>query len=315
MTRFYQNVTVPGMELHYEDAARAHSRFWNEGKWETFIEPLLPEQRNVFLEIGCNAGLFLKLACDAGFRDVYGVEKSKQALAQARLYQESNGYPYRVLEGKVSLHYCVEDLPLSDVVLMSNVHYHLSFEILANLVDRLRYKTRYCIVVAAGARKQSGRPSYDLARLRGFFADWEEMRVIENVPRGDDPAWRENMYGVLFRGGLVLKDIDAQIAEWTRGRGLEDGSLPVCLLDFFGRIRDGEDFRDEDTALYRYWLERDPARAAKQLRSNRAMAESVIANGMRQPVFFAKTGKFLDGMHRFYLAKALGHKSVLARIV
>ena len=100
MRSWYQNVDGVAAAV-FKNPDRKESKFWNEGKWHNFIEPLLPEERGTFIEIGCNAGLFLKLAMDVGFRDVIGIEASLQRIGQARQYRESNGYPYKLIHQTV----------------------------------------------------------------------------------------------------------------------------------------------------------------------------------------------------------------------
>jgi SAM-dependent methyltransferase len=95
MARWYQNVPVEGAE--YEGQERERSRFWNVGKWDNFIAPLLPRERRTFIDIGCNAGLMLKLAQDAGFEKVIGIEASKRAMQQAEQYRESVGGDWTVV--------------------------------------------------------------------------------------------------------------------------------------------------------------------------------------------------------------------------
>ena len=77
--KWYQNVEgVDGAV--FKDPRRANSIFWGEGKWKNFILPLLPLERRTFVEIGCSAGLFLKLAMDAGFTNVIGIDADPDSL-------------------------------------------------------------------------------------------------------------------------------------------------------------------------------------------------------------------------------------------
>ena len=58
---YYQNITGE----KNEHTNRVNSAYWNEGKWNNYIKPLLPtENRNdmTLIDIGANNGLFCKMA-------------------------------------------------------------------------------------------------------------------------------------------------------------------------------------------------------------------------------------------------------------
>jgi len=296
--RWYQNIEIEGLEVTYEDPKRKDSKFWNEGKWRNFIEPLLPPERETFIEIGCNAGLFLKLATDAGFKRVIGIEANSQIKTLV-----------------------LDELPLADVVLLANTHYYLTIPMLARLVDGLRNRALYCIVVSALARRRSGNALYDLRSARGYFSDWREMKVIEGLDEEGDPAPRVRMYGVLFKGNLDALDVESTWGLWEKAvsgaHRHKRAALPAALEQFFGKVLAGEDFDVEDTLLYDYWATRAPKKGTEWRRGfleyKRRLAEDIRDNGMREPVYYDRKGELLDGGHRLVIAKELGYKHVLVR--
>ena len=98
--KWYQNVDgVDGAV--FKDSRRTASKFWGSGKWNNFIEPLLPPERRTFVEIGCNAGLFLKLATDAGFTNVTGIDADRDRFDQAHQYKHHNVYSNKLIHQKV----------------------------------------------------------------------------------------------------------------------------------------------------------------------------------------------------------------------
>jgi SAM-dependent methyltransferase len=315
--RWYQNVSIGG--LTFEDERRAESKFWNEGKWRNFIEPLLPEGRGTFVELGCNAGLFLKMATDAGFRDVIGVEARGQIMRQAERFRQHVGGDYRLLQRCVGGDFSAGELPVSDVILMANVHYYWSVPVFADLVDRLKSRTAYCILVSARARNREGKAVHWLDGVRGYFCDWVELETIAELDETGDPAPRQQMYGVCFKGNLeayaVTDACDRWHAENTSRR--KDLAIFPALAEFFGKVLAGEVFDFDETLLYQYWREKRPDKPPEWIRKTLAykkwLAEDIQQNGMKEPLYYDAKGKLLDGIHRLVIAKLLDHKHVLVR--
>ena len=324
---WYQNVDgVKGAVC--KDPRRKVSKFWGEGKWNNFIAPLLPDERQTFIEIGCNAGLFLKLAMDTGFSRAIGVDSSTQRMRQAQQYREANGYTYSLLHRQVGVDFDPDELPLADVVLFSNVHYYFPIGVFSKLVDRLRSRTLYCIVVSARANRRSGAARHYLESVRGYFGDWQEMGMVGDF-RGEknkevlmaegDPTPRTQMYGVAFKGCLDVCDVAKECAKWD---AQDDKHTPHNktkvidgLRDLVRRVRSGETFELEDTTLYKYWNEqsRSPEWSREKLDQKKALIEDIQLNGIKEPIYFDKKGLILDGMHRLSIAKELGHKHILCR--
>jgi len=325
--RWYQN--VEGVEeAVFKNPDRKESKFWNEGKWHNFIEPLLPEERGTFIEIGCNAGLFLKLATDAGFRDVIGIEASSSRINQAKRFRDVNKCTYKLIHQKVAEDFDVHQLPLADVVLLANAHYYLPVVTFANLVDHLKNRTAYCIIVSARVRRGQGRALHYLEPpgVRGYFRDWQEVKVvgdwqgIEGLDK-DDPAPRRQMYGVSFKGNLethVLKDLyDATYSRTGKRKEYKYFALFPTLADFFKKVLAGEEFELEESSLYKYWRKRNPEYSSEwvleRVSYKKAMAEDIQKNGMREPIRLMRNDKILDGAHRLAIAKELGYKHILVR--
>lgn len=330
--KWYQN--VDGVEgAVFKDPLRKGSKFWGQGKWDNFIKPLLPAERRVFVEIGCNAGLFLKLAMDEGFENVIGIEASSQRMKQAERFRESNGYLYRLIQQKAGKDFELDQLPLADVILFANVHYYLPIHVFANLVDRLRTRTLYCIVVSAKATRRQGRARHYLESVRGYFRDWQEMEVVgdwKGAETLDDPSPRVQMYGVLFKGGLESWDVkqywdrrDAADIKAKRKReaagikvkGPERFMLSGAVGGFFRKVLNGEEFDFKETSLYEYWRARGwlPEDIEKKLAYNKWLFESVQRDGMKAPVYCDGKGHLLDGSHRLHIVRELGYKHVLVR--
>lgn len=319
MKRWYQNVPIDG--VMFEDPKRKESKFWNEGKWDNFIKPLLPQERRTFIDIGCNAGLFLKMAMDEGFTDVYGVESSAHVMEQAERFREHNGYPYKLIHQTVGKNFDLDQLPLADVVLLSNTHYYISIPAFADLVDRLKSKTVYCIVVSGKAGGWSGCPRHHFFSTRGYFSGWQTARTIEGLEEEGDPAPRRQMWGALFKGSLDVCSIERKCDEWyetaLKSKLSKHSELPSALEEFFKKVVSGEEFDFEKTLFYKYWRKREPSKSPewvqKKLVYKKNLARDIQENGMKEPVYFDWRGKILDGAHRLMIAKVLGYEHVIIR--
>lgn len=317
--RWYQNVTVKEMGIKYEDPDRKESKFWNEGKWNNFIEPLLPAERRTLIEIGCNAGLFLKMAMDAGFKDVIGIEANSRIMDQAKCFKKHNGGTYKLLQRRVGKNLVLDQLPLADVTLLANAHYYFPISVFSKLVDNLKSRTVYCIVVSAKARRRSGNALYDLNSVQGYFDDWQQIKVIENLDEEDDPAPRMGMYGVSFKGNLNVCNVERACDRWHRENSSRHKDLTIfpALEEFFKKVLTGGTFSAEETLLYHYWVEREPNRSHDwilgKLAYKKSLAEDIQINGIRNPLYYDRKGKLLDGIHRLVIAKELGYEHILVR--
>lgn len=320
--RWYQTIEIDGLDVVFEDYNRKYSKFWNEGKWNNFIKPLLPEERRTFIEIGCNAGLFLKMATDAGFEDVIGIEGNSQIMRQAECFRESNGYNYRLVHQRVGVNFELDQLPLSDVVLIANTHYYFPVPVFSKLVDELKNRTLYCIIVSGKAKRRQGNALYDPNSVRGYFRDWQEMKAVERLDKKDDPCPREQMYGILFRGNLVPVRVDNIYNAWWEAAKIEghrSHGLAPAITDFFDRVLKGESFECEDTQLYQYWRERRPHKSPEWtqqlLTYKESLAKDIQENGIKEPIYLNRAGNLLDGIHRLVIAELLGYEYILAKVL
>jgi len=197
----YQNIVVDGRE--YGEPSRIGSAFWGEGKWKHFIEPFLPDDCSemTFLEFGCNYGLFLKLAQERGFETVLGVESNTELRdVTTRYLGRADQVLHTKITEKIFRDTFVADLPAADFVLMANFHYHLHASLVVHLLNLLRRKTRYAIVVSVEQRKRRrGRARPDIQAVRRYFRGWKEVDRISGIPTDGDPDPRGSLYSVLFK--------------------------------------------------------------------------------------------------------------------
>jgi SAM-dependent methyltransferase len=320
--KYHQNIRIDGEALPAEYANREESNFFNEGKWRNFIEPLLPDdpQDRTFVEIGCNVGLFLKLATEYGFRNVVGIEADAENCAMARKYRDANGMSYKVLHCTVGEDFDWDELPVADVVLLANVHYYIHMEHFMPFLDRMFYKTIDCIVVSRRMRdRKHGHPRPDVDSIRLMFRDWEMVRIMQTSTQmlENDPHPRR-VYGMLFRSRLQRQPIEHHT---TRGEKY------IKQQEFIDIIRVGREVELEDTLNWRYWVQRKQTNKAgrkdrwtdEQVRQHVQhrfdLVRSMMEEGMREPILVRPDRIGIDGGNRAAILKLLGYGSVIVRIV
>jgi len=260
------------------------------------------------------------MATDAGFGDVIGVEGNRQIMQQAETFKETSGGKYKLVNQRIGVDFILEDLPVADVVLISNTHYYFTVGAFSKLVDALRNRSLYCIVVSARAKRRRGNALYDMNSVRGYFRDWREIATIESVDIEGDPSPRPQMYSILFKGNLSTLGVDDYYDAWfeaAKSVGHKSHGLAPTMRDFFSRVLAGEEFEYEDTPFYKYWRDRAPRRSSEWTKEfllyKAGLAKDIQENGIKEPIYINQDNMLLDGLHRLCVAKLLGYEHVLVR--
>lgn len=314
-TAGYQNIEVKGYVS--TDPKRAGSKFWNKGKWHNFINPLLPTDcgDKTFVEMGSNAGLFLRFAKEKGFRNVIGVESDSKAWNDSQAYQRHNGLEYKSMNKLVGGSFNFNEIPVADITLLANFHYHLDWDVLLDYLDQLQYKTVYCLVVSArveGTRFHF-RPKSEIHNIRNYFRDWEEVGAVYNIYSKSDPSPRE-MWSILFKSRkLQTRRID-DIRHGTKN------PVPLYREEIIKKIIEGSDFNVFNTNYYKAWQKRLSKRYSEQSIQTHVInriwnMSDVKINGMRKPILIQLDNKIIDGEHRLAMKKGLGYKNIIVRTV
>lgn len=313
--KYHQNISIAGIDQPAEYNNRKHSNFFNEGKWQNFIEPLLPSDPSdrTFVEIGCNVGLFLRLAREYGFRDVIGVEADAAACEMAEQYRDAHGLDYKILNRTVGKDFSWDELPAADVVLLSNMHYYIPLVRFLPFLDRMIQKTLTCIVVSRQMRdKKHGHPLPDIDSLCRMFCDWKRVLLIETTREMlDGDPHRRRVHSLLFRSRLQRRPIE----DHTR-RGQEYLEQKE-LIDI---AQSGNEVELEDTLIWAFWAGRkkgrwtdEQVRAQAQYRLD--FTRDMLENGMKEPILIQPNGVGIDGGNRAAVQRLLGYESIIVRIV
>lgn len=319
--KLHQNIIITGQNLPYENPKRQLSKFWNEGKWNNFINPLLPIdcKDKTFVEIGCNAGLYLKMARDKGFRHVIGIEMFKQNCKWAEKYRNSLGYNYTILNREVGKNFSFDELPVADITLISNVHYYIDLNSWIKYLDVLQYKTCYCLIVSRPLRHpQQFMPKSELSDLRYYFKNWAEMGVVDNVSRRHDPHPR-HLWSILFKSTLQRTKISD--ISYKTSTEMDDAMVKLA------RVINQDGLVDpKETEYYQNWYKRkvefkEGFRKWKEeqvyefVKNKIALMYDVKMNGLKNPLLISSDSKLLDGGHRLAMIRELRYESVIIRTI
>jgi len=293
--------TLPGEPEVAFNKKIKNSKFWDGGKFDTFIKPLLPKDPTdmIFLEFGCNAGLFVKMAKDYGFSKAIGVEKDTQVYERGKNWRDKNGYDYELINA--SIEDFLDNMPLVDVVLLSNVHYYLSIPDWMKLIDILRTRCTHLIIV-----NKYPRARHHLVFTRNierYFTEWSIPLKIDNVNEEGDPSPRK-LRSILFKSPIVKR---VKIDDTHSNRR-------AMLNRFYSNVKNKE-APDEYRRYLRSRYKVSSRRASKILREKAHIYNSMKLHGQSELIVLDKDNIMVDGSHRASAQKALGCKTILARYV
>lgn len=288
------------------DKKEANSKFWGKGKWDNFILPLLPKKCEdmTFVDMGCNAGLFLGFAENKGFKKVIGIELDKEAVEKGK---KNHSYDLRWD------HIEEAELPLADYVIFVNAHYYLNISDFILLLDRLRNRTRYCLIVSGDKQTYPHLASSRAKDIRGYFEDWKEVDGIEQIDGTGDPSPRK-LWTLAFKSPSLKR---------VSMNGLDCGNN--VQSSFYQQLDDGMGYKETRYygILRGYRLKKNPESLSvwtedklhRFMEGKVELYKNIKEDGLEEPIIVNNTGKILDGNHRYMMLKHLGHKTILVREV
>jgi len=288
----------------------------SEGRWNTFIKPLLPfkqgERRRV-TDLGCNAGFYTRQCTDLGYKAI-GVERDPIFLAHARYWEENDPKGIKIIEEDLNEY----DIPVSSIVILAQVHYWLTPEQLKKLVEKLKEKSQYVIVVGRYKRTNKTiikdilpglKSASGVDELKLTFGEWNIIKTIY----GEGKNFRH--YSMLFKNSnLEERDID-EIKLYPQNMKYK-GFLPA-----FNKLIDSVLSNKIDSTDYiKYLTKRRFKNKDKVLKKHIKLINDMVENGIREPI---TTGRMIkgeynknglwDGDHRFAVAKKIGIKKLVTK--
>lgn len=298
---------LEGEAMTERDKNEIYSKFWNRGKWDNFVAPFLPADcgEMTLVDMGCNAGLFLRFAQEKGFGQIIGVDGNEEAVRRGLAWRDRTGGNYEILCARMDQ--CIDKLPLADFTVLASAHYYFTVNDWLDYLDKLQTKTRYCVIVTAEKRhKNVCWASADVPDIRNYFKNWDEAGFINELPTAGDPAPRR-LWGLCFKSRFIDKvPIDSLICR----NHTQDG--------FYGELDKGVEYKNTryynvlKEGMRRKWSER---RLNRWIEERIAIFKDVKKNRLLKPMIIDYDNVILDGNHRYAAMKYLGYKDIFVRRV
>lgn len=292
----YQNL---GDKLTERDKLEEGSMFWNEGKWDNFVKPLITEDPIglSLVDMGCNAGLHLKCAEDMGFNSI-GVDSNDGAIIRGMKWRDDNGYKYKII--KKSMEGVIDELPIVDYTTFINSHYYITVNDFLDYLDKLQYKTRYCIIVT-DKKNHINRcwASAEEDVIRSYFRNWKEVGFIGEKPLIGENARR--LKSLCFKSPWL--DI-SPISKLDSSNHVQD--------TFYPELDKGKEYH---TTKYYWIMERYRKKWSKEkldswFEDRVKIYEDIKKNGLKKPIIIDKQDLILDGNHRYAMIRTIGFKNI-----
>lgn len=302
MKEFSTYQPLPNGPLTDRDIRQVGSKFWNEGKWDNFVAPHLPKDCKglSLVDMGCNAGLFLKFAIDRGFQNAIGVDSNPESVNRGNAWAVQNGYNYKIIRSDMER----ADLPIVDYTVLSNAHYYFKIDDWLDYVDRLRLKTRYVIIVTAEKHHINHCwARADLENIRRYFKDWREISFVDELPLEGDPDPRR-LWSLCFESPLLEK---VEVNKLEFHNHVQD--------NFYKELDSGKNYKD--TQYYRI-LKKYRAKWGEEflnqwVEEKIKLYEDIKKNGQMKALLINTKDSVLDGNHRGCMLRSLGYKEVFVR--
>lgn len=283
---WYQEATINGVKMKQ----RRHGDT-SEKRWKNLIEPLMPKGER-FLELGSNAGFYLRKAKDMGYKEVIGIEMEDEFVEQARYWEENEP------KGVVTIHADLNgyEFSVADVVLLANIIYWLTPEERDELLKLLVMKAVNVIVVGRHRKLKPHKSDCTPESILKMFSKWE---LVGSKDDGKHVSF-------LFKNPeLCIRNIDEIKLQ-------EPDLKDEYMIPAYRWLLRGYDEPYYDYLEHRGSKEPEITRL---LNKKKYIINDILKNGMLKPIKIRNNNEIFDGDHRLLIAKHLGFETVVCRPV
>jgi len=302
--KWYQEAIINGIEMPTRRKTDT-----NEKRWKTFIEPLLPfkGENRTFIDLGCNAGFYCRKMSDLGFKAT-GVEKDIIPIRHATYWESCEPKGVKIIRQDINKY----EIPTASIVLLANVHYWLTPKELKELVNKLKEKAIYVLLIGRHKPVKTHKSLCDFDTLKKVFKGWDLRESI--VPKG------QKHFSVLFKNSnLVEKDVEEIFHHQQLAKSKK--FLPA-YTDLVKTISNGNGVDLKETKYWDYLTWRKFKSPERLMNRHVKLIGSMIDNGIIEPLIIGRVEGFeynenrlTDGDHRYIIARELGIKKLICKVV
>lgn len=295
---------LEGEAMTSRDHKTEGSKFWGKGKWDNFILPFLPDDCSelTFVDMGCNAGLFLKFAQDKGFNRIVGVDSDKISVERGKIWAKQNKGKYTILRAKMEK--SIHALPIADYTILANAHYYFNIVDWIAYLDQLRLKTHRVIIITTH-KLQVNRcwARANVESIRGYFKDWKEIGFIDELPTEGDPDPRR-LWSLCFES----PDIEKVNLE-------ELGASNHVQIGLYKDFEEGKHYTESRyyKILKKYRNKWTVEYLNSWVEDKLNTFQEIKKNGQMKPILFDDRLLILDGNHRWQMLRRIGNKTAFGR--
>lgn len=312
MKQFSNYQHVEGEPMNDRDKKEVGSKFWNKGKWDNFVLPFLPEDCSEMslIDVGCNAGVFLKLAEDKGFSYVAGIESDSEAIRKGQRFRRRVGGKWKFRPRDIRDY--IDGVPAVDYTVLAMAHYYFPIEDWYEYLEKLKLKSRYCIIVTANKKPKIKRAASDSEGIIKDMKHWELVDEIPELPLEGDPFPRRQ-WSFCFKNPdlerIPVDSIDNGNAQQRDFLEELDKGIKPLETKYYKRYKD---YRRKTTSGQKVWTE---AKLERYMNFQAELYEDIKKNGLKTPIIVDGEGRIRDGNHRHNIMKHLGYKSIIIKRV
>ena len=303
---------IEGEPMTERDKQEIGSKYWNKGKWDNFVVPFLKGDltEQTFIDVGCNLGLFLRLAREKRFEKVIGLESDMQTYNKAIMLRDNKNYDYDIMNLKAEE--CIDFIPLADITLLANSHYYIGIDHWQKYVDKLQYKTCYCIIITAEKKPNSKQAPSDIDGIKHSFKNWKEIGMID-MPKDNTPHSR-HLTSICFKSPSMervpINSLDNGNAQQKDFLKQLDKGIDLFNTDYYRRLKD---YRKKTTSKQKVW---DDDELTKYMYDRVKLYRDIRNYDMTSAIEVrAKDNRIIDGNHRHNIIRHLGKTSIIVKKV